>query len=56
MNPEEFYEKMLQLKNDFGDDEEEVHSRMDELMCDALSALGYGDGVDIFNRTNKWYS
>lgn len=56
MNPEEFYEKMLQLKNDFGGDEEEVHINMDNLICELLSTLGYGDGVDVFDETNKWYS
>lgn len=56
MNPEEFYEKMLQLKNDFGGDEEAVHIYMDNLMCELLSMLGYGDGVEIFNKTDKWYA
>ncbi len=56
MNPEEFYEEMLQLKNDFEEDEEEVHMHMDNLMCELLSTLGYGDGIDVFNKTYKWYS
>lgn len=56
MNPEEFYEKMLKLKKDFGDDVEEVHAKMDDLLCEILTTLGYGDGVEIFNETGKWYS
>lgn len=56
MNPEEFYKKMLQLKNDFGEDEEEVHIQMDKLMCDLLLMLGYGDGIEIFDETDKWYA
>lgn len=56
MSPEEFYEKMLRLKNDFGDDEEAVHIKMDDLLCEALSTLGYDDGVQIFGETSKWYS
>lgn len=56
MNPKEFYEKMLQLKNDFGGDEEAVHINMDNLICELLSVLGYGDGVEVFNETGKWYS
>lgn len=56
MNPEEFYEKMLQLKNDFRGDEEKAHINMDNLICELLSTLGYGDGVKIFEETSKWYS
>lgn len=54
--PKEFYEKMLQLKNNFEGDEEMVHIKMDDLLCEALSVLGYGDGVEVFNETGKWYS
>lgn len=56
MSPEEFYEKMLQLKKDFGNGEEEVHIKMDDLLCETLSTLGYDDGVKIFKETSKWYS
>ena len=37
-------------------DEEYGHAEMDDLMCDLLRSLGYGDGVDIFENTDKWYS
>lgn len=37
-------------------DTEMTHIYMDELMCKLLRELGYGDGVDIFEETNKWYS
>lgn len=54
--PKEFYEKMLQLKNNFEGDAEAVHINMDDLMCKLLSTLGYGDGVEVFCETGKWYS
>lgn len=59
MTPEEFAEKMAELKHeyyDIRDDEEMVHIQMDDLMCDLLRSLGYGDGIDIFNHTPMWYS
>lgn len=56
MNPQEFYKRMLDLKNDFAGDEEAVHTCMDNLMCELLSILGYGDGIEVFNETNKWYA
>ena len=37
-------------------DEEDAHMEMDDLMLDLLRSLGYGDGVDIFENTNKWYA
>lgn len=56
MNPEEFYKQMLYLKNNFSRDKEAVHMYMDDLMCELLSMLGYGDGIEVFNETNKWYA
>lgn len=36
--------------------EEEAHIMADELMCDILFELGYGEGVDIFKKMPKWYA
>lgn len=36
--------------------EEDVHVLMDNLMCATLKELGYGEGVDIFMNTLKWYA
>jgi hypothetical protein len=57
MSPEEFkkrmnnlvesHQKRLGLKG--------IHIFMDELMCEVLRELGYGEGVDIFMNTEKWY-
>ena len=38
------------------DDPEVNHKRMDEVMCEFLRQLGYGDGVDIFESAEKWYA
>lgn len=37
-------------------DVEISHIQMDNLMCDLLESLGYGDGVNIFRDAAKWYS
>ena len=37
-------------------DPEGQHDEMDKLMCELLRELGYGDGVDVFERQEKWYS
>ncbi len=62
MTPEEFAKKMkkisdnLKYQNDAYYNEEDAHIQMDDLMSDLLRQLGYGEGIDIFENTNKWYS
>lgn len=56
MTKEEFYHKMLALKERYADDEEIFHGEADDLMCDLLIELGYGQGVKVFLDTPKWYS
>ena len=52
--PEEFRSKMKTLAED--DDPESFHSYADDLMCETLTELGYGEGVKIFEDEEKWYS
>lgn len=35
---------------------EMAHILADELMCKLLRELGYGEGVDIFEKMDKWYA
>ena len=51
--PAEFADQMEALALD--GDEEARHALMDELMCHVLISLGYKDGIEIFNRTDKYY-
>ena len=54
MTPEEFKNKMIELSKD--DDIEDRHINMDCLMGEVLRSLGYGEGVDIFDKTDMWYA
>lgn len=68
MTPNEFAEKMRECIDKstrpigfIGNrepylDPEDCHVDMDELMCKVLVQLGYYEGVDIFQRTEKYYS
>lgn len=56
MTPEQFREKMKQIKVEFDEQEDIAHNRMDHLMCDVLVELGYGDGVHVFKTQEKWYA
>ena len=59
MTPEEFKQAMADARHKFDVDkydEEDVHIKMDDIMCDLLRSLGYGEGIDIFNNTPMWYS
>lgn len=67
ITPEEFTEgmrKMMDLYNDFIShgrsyefkyDVESLHVDMDNLLCEVLTNLGYGEGVKIFKAAPKWY-
>lgn len=59
MTKEEFYHEMLALEETYAvalDDEELFHIKADELICKLLIELGYGQGVEVFLDTPKWYS
>ena len=59
MTKEEFYNEMLELKNeliDINDNLETFHIAADNLMCDLLIRLGYDQGVEVFEYAEKWYS
>lgn len=59
ITPEQFKDAMIEYKSVYLDelkDEEYCHMTMDDLMCETLRALGYGEGVDIFLETPKWYA
>ncbi len=63
MTPEEFAAKMLEASkitySHWGKeyaDIEDSHAAMDDLMCNLLRSLGYGDGIDIFEKAEKWYA
>ena len=60
MTPEEFAEKMRKIygpdPTQRNYDEEDAHIRADELMCQALIGLGYGEGIQLFNNASQWYA
>lgn len=59
MTPEEFKQAMAGAYHqhyEIDNYEENVHIKMDNIMCDLLRSLGYGEGIDIFENTPKWYS
>ena len=37
------------------DDVEEHHFDADDLLCELLTELGYGDVVEVYNKIEKWY-
>lgn len=56
MTPEEFAKKMKKISDNLKYQEEDAHMQMDDLMSDLLRQLGYGEGIDIFDNTSKWYA
>lgn len=47
MPPEQFEETMAALESCYHDDEP---------MCTILKAYGFGAGIDIFEKSKKWYA
>jgi hypothetical protein len=65
MTPEEFKRQMEIIRGWEDDDSkstpctsfgEEGHRKADYLMCTALKELGYGEGIEIFRSTDKWFA
>lgn len=59
MTPEEFKQAMADAYHYWWEVEhvqEYVHRIMDDIMCDLLRSLGYGESIDIFNNTPMWYA
>lgn len=54
--PKEFFAEMQKISADKSTDEEGRHSWADDLMCELLTSLGYGEGVKVFEEMDKWYA
>ena len=55
MTPQEFANKMQEIfENNY--DPEGNHCNADDLLCAVLIALGYGEGIGIFKKADKWYA
>ena len=56
MTKKEFADKMYKLLNsDTNFPDEEPHFSADELLCQALTELGYSEGVALYQKINKIY-
>ena len=60
LTPDEFTTAMQAIYNRISEyynsyDPSDAHNEADVLMCDLLRSLGYGDGVDIFKKSIRWY-
>jgi hypothetical protein len=56
LTPEEFEAAVREIIKKFAVDNEACHGRTDDLMEDVLISLGYGAGVELIRRTERWYA
>lgn len=56
MSPDEFRDRMIEIARRAEYDAEEPHEEADDLMCEILTDLGYGEGVKVFEEMDKWYA
>jgi len=55
--PDEFKKRMREIFPESGGyDPEAAHVDADDLMCEVLEDLGYGDGLKPFKTANIWYA
>lgn len=55
MTPEEFKKQMHEIVM-LGGDPEQAHIEADNLMCELLTSLGYGEGIAVYSAAEKWYA
>lgn len=55
MDPAEFLAKMRAI-DDTCACVDDMHRAADDLMCALLGHLGYGEGVEVFDKMEKWYA
>ena len=53
--PKEFADAMKEIEITEGGDPEVAHGMADDLLCELLDELGYGEGVEIYTNLKKWY-
>lgn len=56
MTPYEFKDSMWRIRIDPHGTPEDKHIEADDLMCELLTKLGYGNGVEEFEKMERWYS
>ena len=54
--PEEFKNEMKKILEQHHNDKETFHVAADEYICDVMKALGFEEGIQIFENADKWYS
>lgn len=53
---DKYLERMNEVKQRYGDDEETAHYLADEILCDLLISLGYAELVKVYDSVPKWYA
>ena len=52
----QFRNEMRRIFEQEGCDYEIAHAKMDNLMAKVLVELGYGEGIAVFDKQEKWYA
>jgi len=54
ITPEEAAQRMREINKN--GDTEGAHCEADDLLCEILKELGFGEAVEIFENMDKWYA
>lgn len=56
ITPNEFLSQLKEIDKQCNNNEETFHIQADDLICELLKSLGYGEGAEYFGNHAKWYS
>lgn len=56
ITPELFKKDMEEIERKHGDDTQDFHEVSDQYIIFVLKELGYGEGIEIFERHERWYA
>lgn len=54
--PEEFFDSAASICEQHRGAPEQQHSELDALMEDTLKDLGYGKGIEVIRKADRWYA
>jgi hypothetical protein len=56
MKKDEALRRIQEIKAKMGHDPEKAHGAADDLLCEILESLGYGEVVREFDDMARWYA
>ena len=53
---DKYLTRIIEIATEYGWDEDVAHKKMDDLLCELLTELGFDEIVKVFEAQSKWYA